>query len=198
MISSIDQMVAALENTAVLSTDPVDEPFFNATSVIHTGQCGCPHINIDSELLAVVFELCGPTHLAQTFNVHPHTIRRCILEQGLAEPGEPVYVDYEQPDGSITHVFCSSTGALSDLSDQELDDIVLYILEAFPGFGRRMIDGHLKFLGHRIPCSQIQASYARVHGAPPTGFGPRRIERCIYSVPGPNSLWHHDGQHGTR
>ena len=198
MISSIDQMVAALENAAVLSTDPVDEPFFNATSVIHTGRRGRPRINIDSELLAVAFELRGPTHLARTFNVHPRTIRRRILEQGLAEPGEPVYVDYEQPDGSITRVFRSSTGALSDLSDQELDDIVLYILEAFPGFGRRMIDGHLKFLGHRIPRSRIQASYARVHGAPPTGFGPRRIERRVYSVPGPNSLWHHDGQHGTR
>ena len=57
MISSIDQMVAALENAAVLSTDPVDEPFFNATSVIHTGRRGRPRINIDSELLAVAFEL---------------------------------------------------------------------------------------------------------------------------------------------
>ena len=46
MISSIDQMVAALENAAVLSTDPVDEPFFNATSVIHTGRRGRPRINI--------------------------------------------------------------------------------------------------------------------------------------------------------
>jgi len=64
MISSIDQMVAALENAAVLSTDPVDEPFFDATSVIRTGRPGHPHININSELLAVAFELHGPTHLA--------------------------------------------------------------------------------------------------------------------------------------
>jgi transposase InsO family protein len=27
-------------------------------------------------------------------------------------------------------------------------------------------------------------------------FGARRIQRRVYSVPGPNSLYHHDGQHG--
>ena len=59
-----------------------------------------------------------------------------------------------------------------------------------------MIDGHLRFLGHHIPCSRIQGSYARVHGAPSSGFGPRHIQHRVYNVAGPNSLWHHDGQHG--
>lgn len=32
----------------------------------------------------------------------------------------------------------------------------------------------------------------------PTGriFERMRIERRTYPVPGPNALWHHDGQHG--
>lgn len=127
----------------------------------------------------MAYELRGPAHLADVFGVHPRTVRCRILEQGLAESGEPVYIDYEQPNGTIARVYRSSTGASSSITDEELDATVLYILEAFPGFGRRMIDGHLKFLGHRIPRSRIEALYTRVHGAPATGFGPRQIERVF-------------------
>jgi hypothetical protein len=59
-----------------------------------------------------------------------------------------------------------------------------------------MIDGHLRHMGHRISRVRLQQSYSHVHGAPVSEFGPRRIHRRVYNVPGPNSLWHHDGQHG--
>ena len=42
----------------------------------------------------------------------------------------------------------------------------------------------------------VVESYLRVIGPPNNQFGNRRIERRVYSVPGPNTLWHHDGQHG--
>jgi hypothetical protein len=71
------------------------------------------------------------------------------------------------------------------------------VLELFPNFGRQMLDGHFRFLGHHVPRSRILESYARVHGAPTTMFGAKRIQRRVYSVPGPNSLYHHDGQHGS-
>ena len=67
---------------------------------------------------------------------------------------------------------------------------------AFPSYGRCMIDGHLRHMGHRISRVRLQQSYAHVHGPPVSAFGPRRIHRRVYYVPGPNSLWHHDGQHG--
>ncbi|KAG1893178.1 uncharacterized protein F5891DRAFT_963393, partial [Suillus fuscotomentosus] len=82
------------------------------------------------------------------------------------------------------------------LSDEELDEITEQVLELFPNFGRRMLNGHFRFLGHHVPRSRILESYARVHGAPTTMFGARRIRRQVYSVPAPNSLYHHDGQHG--
>ena len=86
---------------------------------------------------------------------------------------------------------------MSDLSDDALDGIVRQIIENFPSFGRRMLNGHLRYLGHRVPRSRLQASYHRVRGGPSSNqFGTRRIEQRVYSVPGPNSLWHHDGQHG--
>lgn len=83
------------------------------------------------------------------------------------------------------------------MSDEELDTAVSAILISFPKFGRRMIHGHLKSQGHNVPEDRIRASYIRVHGVP-AAFGPhRRVKRRVYSVPGPMSLVHHDGQHGT-
>lgn len=58
-----------------------------------------------------------------------------------------------------------------------------------------MIYGHLHSNGHRVPRERIAAAYIRVHGTPGT-FAGRRIHRKVYNVAGPNSLWHHDGQHG--
>ena len=100
------------------------------------------------------------------------------------------------PDGIVTCIYHSSTCAASDIDDEELDTIMTSILQVFPSLGRRMIDGHLRYLGHAIPWPQLQASYAHVHGALSTGFGPCRIQHHVYNVASPNSLWHHDGQYG--
>lgn len=58
-----------------------------------------------------------------------------------------------------------------------------------------MIRGRLKAAGFNVPMDRIAGAYLRVHGAPGI-FGGRAIHRRVYSVPGANSLWHHDGQHG--
>ncbi|GBE88207.1 hypothetical protein SCP_1300210 [Sparassis crispa] len=82
------------------------------------------------------------------------------------------------------------------MSDVQLDRAVGDILQVFPEFGRKMIDGHLKSQGHNVPRNCVEDSYAHVHGAPAI-FGSRRpLVRRKYSVPGPLSLVHHDGQHG--
>ncbi|KAF9050909.1 hypothetical protein BDP27DRAFT_668555 [Rhodocollybia butyracea] len=84
---------------------------------------------------------------------------------------------------------------MSTLSDDELDAVIGHILEVFPAFGRRMIAGHLRHLGHSVPRARIRLSYERVTGSP-AFLTARPIERWRYHVAGPNSLWHHDGQHG--
>jgi hypothetical protein len=117
------------------------------------------------------------------------------LEQGLVQPGAPVYADIIEPDGSITRTWNSSTAAVSSISNQELDRELAEILQNFPYFVRRMINSFLLSKGIKVVLSRIRASYVRVHGSPPV-FGNRAITRKVYFVPGVNSLWHHDGQHG--
>ncbi|KAG2108391.1 uncharacterized protein F5147DRAFT_576953 [Suillus discolor] len=151
---------------------------------------------IDPEVLAVSYQLQGPTELGEIFGVSARTVRCRALEQKLVQPGEPVYITYVDEDGQAHRVYQSSTGSQSTLSDEELDATVLHILNLFPTFGRRMIDGHLLHLRQHVPRSHVQASYARVNGPPVAAFGVCRISRRVYNVAGYNSLAHHDGQHG--
>ncbi|KAG8711825.1 hypothetical protein FRC09_020395 [Ceratobasidium sp. 395] len=57
------------------------------------------------------------------------------------------------------------------------------------------MSGYLKSLGLTIPRERVRQALEEVRGAP-AAFGARPIHRTVYRVPGPNSLWHHDGQHG--
>lgn len=195
---SINLMIEDLDRAKFQSADIPDAEPVEATYTLHTGERGRPRIEIDEDVLRVSYALRGPTELAKVFGVSARLIRRRALELGLAEPGEAVYVDLEDEDGNTHRYYTSSTSSQSALSDSELDEIMSQILNSFPSFGRRMIDGHLKYLGHQVPRARIQQSYARVHGPPVSAFGVRRIQRRVYNVKGYNSLCHHDGQHGKK
>lgn len=198
MLSSIQAMQADLEHAKHVSADEPDHAPVPHTSLVHTGRPGRPRIQIDPGILATASQLGGPTALSQVFGVSSRTVRRRELEHGLAElAGDPVYTTFTDSDGQTTRIYTSSSGAQSSLNDSKLDEIILNILNMFPSFGRRMIDGHLHHLGHHVPRRRIQESYARVNGPPVSAFGLRRIQRRIYRVAGYNSLQHHDGQHGT-
>jgi len=57
-----------------------------------------------------------------------------------------------------------------------------------------MLCSHLQSQGFYVTRQRIIDSFLRDNGAT-AEFGRQRIERRPYSVPGPNSLWHHDGNH---
>jgi hypothetical protein len=195
MDTSLHLMISYLDDAAVASADP-DAPRVQTTHTVHTGRPGRPRIEICPDILATTLEMRGPTDLGRIFGTSGRTVRRRALEYGLVEPGHPVFVEVEDEDGTVHLHHTSSTSTMTDMSDEEIDDITRQIVEAFPTFGRRLIEGHFRAAGYRIPRSRQLASYFRVNGPPASTFGVRRIERRVYSVPGPNSLWHHDGQHG--
>lgn len=193
--TSISSMVEALEDAAHQSADPIDGPSIVVTHRKPQGKRGRPRVEIDPTFLAYATQLRGPSRLAPALNCSARTIRRRMLEQRLVEPGAPVYVDETTEDGEVQRVWTSSTPAVTDISDEELDHEIFAILQVFPRFGRRLIAGHLQSKGIRVIRERIRGAYLRVHGSPAI-FGDRTITRKVYSVPGVNSLWHHDGQHG--
>ncbi|THH14994.1 hypothetical protein EUX98_g9532 [Antrodiella citrinella] len=196
IVSSLDDMVTGLQAAKTRSTDNPDLPPTEAAHRVPTGRRGRPRIEFDPEILQISLQHASVTELGHIFGVSSRSVRRAGIEHGFLDAAEPVYIQFVGEDGQLYRQYSSSTAAQSDISDNELDAIMSDIVQTFPTFGRRMIDGHLMHLGHRIPRSRIQASYARVHGPSQAAFGVRRITRRVYNVAGYNSLIHHDGQHG--
>lgn len=163
------------------------------------GRVGRPRVEIDRNYLGSALQVRGPYQLAEAMKCSPRTIRRRALEYGLADPAPPVFQTIENPDGTISRSwFSSSTPTRSAIAEEPnaLDDIVRAALQTFPNIGRQKLDGVLKARGYRIPRERLRESYVRVHGAP-ARFARPLLERRSYYVPAPNSLWHHDGNHST-
>ena len=80
----------------------------------------------------------------------------------------------------------------SQISNTELDAIVLDLTGQFPNVGEAMLTGHLLSLNIHIQREKLRQSIHRVRGH---SHLPTRIYRRTYSVPGPNYLWHIDGNH---
>ena len=83
------------------------------------------------------------------------------------------------------------------ISDEELDRLVLTQLDAFPNCGYRRMQGLLKSLGYKTPQQRMRECMRRVN---PEGVVLRRLElravhRRRYHVSGPLALWHIDGNH---
>lgn len=193
---SLTDMVMALDDAKHRSMDPPEAPAMVVASHIYTGVPGRPRLEIDENLLRAALAHRGPSGLAEIFHCSSRTVRRRALDHGLVIPGAPVYRDVTDDTATTTRHYSSTTGLVSTLSDNELDDVISNILNIFPTYGHRMLIGSLNAMGHNVPSTRIAASYIRVHGAPAT-FSDRRIQRRKYSVPGPMSLVHHDGQHGV-
>jgi hypothetical protein len=191
-------MMSSLTDTITSTPDPPDQPPPDLKRFIYTGKPGRPKLDIRKEDLNVLSVGRTPrTTIAAQYDCSARTVRNRLLEFQLSKPGPPVYEDIPQSDGSYARVY--RPGVCSDLSlisDEELDQLIRDVYERFPSFGRRMIDGFFMQDGYRIPRGRLLQAYDRVIGPPANRFGPHRLVRRAYSVPGPNSLWHHDGQHG--
>jgi hypothetical protein len=199
MITSVGRMIEALESSRTNSSDVPDRAIGSLGRRSPDGTIGRPRIQVTADQLRTLNTgRTTRTHIADMFSCSERTIRRRLVDYGLSREGPPVYTEELEPDGTTSRVYYpGSSSDLSEISDNDLDRVILEIYHQFPSFGRRMIDGYLLQLGIRVPRKRLLASYERTIGPTTAAFGPRRIERRVYSVPGPNSLWHHDGQHGA-
>ncbi|XP_039870712.1 uncharacterized protein LOC120723360 [Simochromis diagramma] len=89
------------------------------------------------------------------------------------------------------------TDLYSSVTDEELDRIVSEVHRSHPNTGYKLMHGFLNARGVRVPVSRLRESLRRVDAE---GVNIRRLRlhvlrRRQYSVPGPNSLWHIDGNH---
>lgn len=81
------------------------------------------------------------------------------------------------------------------LTDAALDELVRGVQEEFPNAGYRRVYSQLKSRSIKVTQSRVRES---MHRTDPEGVAMRWLSitpRTVYSVRGPLSLWHIDGNH---
>lgn len=189
-------MIDDLDQAIYMANEPAEVPLVSALRTVHTGRKGRPRKEIDQNFLEYGLRLRGPTRISEVLGCSRRTVRWRALELGLVQPMPPVFQDVEQADGTVIRHHTTATVAVSVLTDEEIIEHITNARRTFPNAGLIMLGGYFRDRGHNVPRTRITAALLAIDGVPGV-FGGRQIVRRVYRVPGPNSLWHHDGQHGT-
>jgi hypothetical protein len=189
-------MLNLLDDARHASRDLPDGPAFEVVSTTRSGKRGRPRKDINLEWLARMSANRDNPGIASLLNISARTVRRRLVQSKICNPGVAPTQRILQTDGSYEIVYNGQPTRAPPPSNDEVDSIVAAHLDIFPNFGRSMIVGSLHSSGQRLTRQQLRDSYDRLQGGPTQSFSQRRIHRRAYHVAGPNSLWHHDGQHG--
>ena len=165
---------------------------------LQTGHVGWPKFIINPEWLTWAAHHQPTTQIAKFLGVSVPTVAKAMIENGIWSPMEaPILrtVSSENP-GAVTYTQIRSyTAHVSQWTDEELEYEIQLLRQHFPNSGVTMLHGHFRQRGENVPRERIRQALHRI--AP--GNHPFRhscLRRQQYQVPGPNYLWHHDGQHG--
>jgi hypothetical protein len=131
-----------------------------------------------------------PPHM-QEFESDPGLESDDILEPNL----DPPEILPEDVQNIFSPTSVSTSNRHSQISDEDLDDLIIRLRLHYRRAGIGMLDGMLTRLGHRVQRERIRMSLLRIDPVRRV-FERIRIRRRTYRVAGPNALWHHDGQHG--
>jgi len=189
MVEAIDSVVS----TQVIEYDLQCSPV-TVSDQAHTGKRGRPAVEVNPVAFEQLLELRGPKSTGQLLGCSYRTVRRRALELGLARPGPPVFTHETQPDGNVLKVFHRPESVHN--TDEEVCTAVSAVLEIYPDMGREKMVAAVKARGVSTTRRQVEAALLTLRGPPDSGKR-RPIQRRVYTVPGSNYLWHHDGQHGS-
>ncbi|KAJ3902573.1 hypothetical protein F5879DRAFT_805174 [Lentinula edodes] len=185
----------------------------------YTGRPGRPRTVIDPDFLRFAYRHRTTTGLSHFLDIPRSTLRRRLLENHIASPGtypfttnemfthssnqdevlnaeapQPIQLPDDVQAEAATIPSSSSSGYITNISDDQLDSLLGRLRIHFHRAGIRMLDGMLRRLNIMVGYECIRHSLIRIDPIHRV-FDRIRIRRRGYSVPGPNSLWHHDGHH---
>ncbi|KAF8142950.1 hypothetical protein K438DRAFT_2111325, partial [Mycena galopus ATCC 62051] len=221
----IEQLGDDIDEFANMAVDASHHGRPVIVQTIHSGGPGCPCIHIDPDFLQWAYGQRPTAGISRFLRVGRTIVQNALLEYGIAEPqqspfdqpdalsasvnADPTNNDILDPDLPIpsgnfpaeveelsasSQLTASFTGPMSDISDDDLD-MLLRLRTHYRWAGLSMLNGMLRQLSHCVAIERIHQSLLPIDPV-------RRIFECIcirqrdYRVLGPNSLWHHDGQHG--
>ena len=170
----------------------------NPVTRILTGNRGRPKYAIDHEWLIWAVQHRSVTHIAKFLNVSVPVVQKAMIECGIRPPmSQPIIQSESQSNpGEIIYTQITSyTVPVSQWNDDELDHEIMLLHAHFPNAGVTMLHGHFRQRGENVPHECIRQALHHISPSRPLFHRPP-IRRRQYQVPGPNYLWHHDGQHG--
>ena len=125
------------------------------------------------------------------------SLLKTLLEDGFAVPSIAgilgVSISTVRRRMSAFHL--SVREMYSTISEDDLEKAISDIQFSHPNWGNRLMYGYLISIGIRIPFHRVREAQARMD---PEGSFLRRLRflnRRRYAVPGPQWLWHIDGNH---
>ncbi|KAL5512118.1 hypothetical protein ACEPAG_3639 [Sanghuangporus baumii] len=118
---------------------------------------------------------------------HAARIARVVVEVAIIKK-------HHSEDCCVSWSILSYTRRVSDVNDDELDALVRNVLERHHNQDITMLWGTLSSMGYIVSERRVRQSLRRPQ--PGRLFTRAPVTRRRYTVPGPNALWHHDGQHG--
>ena len=134
---------------------------------------GRPALQIDFEQVKLLREYHFTWEkIASILGIHRSTLYRRLQKENL---------DFEL--------------AYTNITDEELDKEIADIKKNHPLAGERMMIGFLRGKNYHLQRQRVRDSIHRVDPVNAINRWLQKNPRCIYSVPGPNSLWHNDGLH---
>jgi hypothetical protein len=136
----------------------------------YNGRVGRPRIHVTQEQLNILHNTAGFrwADIGRILGVSERTIRRRRHQFGLVVGRET---------------------AFSNISDNDLDNLVREILITTPSSGGRLVEGSLRSRGLCIQRRRVQESIRRVDPVIRTLRSARTTIRRVYNVPSPNALW---------
>ena len=197
-IFSEEEVNAIFDNLSKMRTDiqlahqnSIEHSHYGFQQVItcsHTGGRGRPRIHIDPDFLQAAYTMRSTQGIADFLGVQRSTVRRRLLELGIDEPRENPFID--NPSGIISY-----TSRVTDVPDAVLDELLMNMRRQHGNeAGISLLRGYLRNEGIFVSRERIRQALIRLF--PRRLFHRHPVQRREYSVPGPNALWHHDGQHG--
>ncbi|KAJ7799222.1 hypothetical protein B0H14DRAFT_3092828 [Mycena olivaceomarginata] len=154
----------ATTNASRLQTDLVGI----LVQTISSGGPGRPRIYIDPDFLRWAYGQRSTAGISRFLGVGRSTVRNALIEHGIAQPqptpfqtdtaGEfPPGIENLAPPSQPTTSF---TGPVSEISDDDLDMLLLRLRTHYRRAGLSMLNGMLRRLGHRVPTERVGATWA--------------------------------------
>lgn len=193
-LEAMQRDVEASINTETFAAAEIQHP----VQIVMSGGRGAPRKVIDRAWLEWAIQHRNTSDIARFLGVSRQHVRTHLLRYHIREPGNvPVIAVHDPLDPNRVQYqqVSSVSGPVSGWSDTELDNAITHLRVLYPNAGVIMLQGALKAQQQNVPQERIRQSLRRIDPRNRL-FQRLLLQRREYWVPGPNYLWHHDGQHG--